>query len=323
MEGLSAPNDTASSQSRIFLALEEVLVLGALAALVALGLASKAPIFEPLYQSRLTFMTVVALCGYFAWEIYRHSTRRFFRFLRDWIPVVGLLGVYESLKHMHANRITVWLGIEPMDPLMIRLDEALFGKVLPLWIDHWDAEWFIGLMWFFYIEVYYLGPALILLYLYASAKRMAGFMRLRRGMVFGFLGGYVLYLLIPVAGPLYYMGEQFTHPIGTQPIIERHVFDLLRYNWDAFPSLHTAIPWLLTILAWRYLPRWARYTCVIASAGVTLSTVALRYHYGIDLVAAVLWTGAVYLIVIWMEKRNWNPGIALRSPWQRENHIQP
>ena len=71
---------------------------------------------------------------------------------------------------MHANRVTEWLGIEPKDRLMLALDEALFGKALPLWMDSWSAPWFQELMSFFYIWVYYLGPFSLLAYAFLARR---------------------------------------------------------------------------------------------------------------------------------------------------------
>jgi hypothetical protein len=172
------------------------------------------------------------------------------------VAVVAILAVYESLKHMHANRITQWLGIEPKDALMLRIDEALFGKALPLWMDSWTATWFQELMTFCYIWIYYLWPVALLSAAYL-AHRDDLFRRLRLGLVFGLLGGYVLYIFVPVAGPLYLIGDRFQHPIPGHSRLETLFFDALRFNWDCFPSLHTAIPWLLTVLIRKPLPRWS------------------------------------------------------------------
>ncbi|MBW2534718.1 MAG: sulfatase-like hydrolase/transferase [Deltaproteobacteria bacterium] len=238
------------------------------------------------------------------------------RFLRDWWPVVAVLAVYESLKHMHANRITEWLGIAPKDELMLRIDEWLFfGKTLPLYMDTWTAPWFISLMTFCYIWVYYAGPVVLMGYAYFFTEGDSGFRRLRLGLILGLLGGYVIYLLVPVAGPLFLVGDQFEHPIPSQPKLANLVFDTLRYNWDCFPSLHTAIPWILTALAWRSSARWVRALAVLLSAGVTLSTVALRFHYGIDLIAGIAWAALVYFAVDRLERHDYGTFHLPRLPF--------
>ena len=285
-----------SSRPSRTIEIDKALIVGALVLLVTLGWITGAPVFEPFGQGRLTYMTVLALPIVGALLLFRRASPGLRHLVGSWWPVVAILAVYESLKHMHANRITQWLGIEPKDALMLRIDEALFGKALPLWMDSWTATWFQELMTFCYIWIYYLWPVALLSAAYL-AHRDDLFRRLRLGLVFGLLGGYVLYIFVPVAGPLYLIGDRFQHPIPGHSRLETLFFDALRFNWDCFPSLHTAIPWLLTVLIWKWLPRWVVFLSAVLASAVTLSTVALRIHYGVDLLAAFVWVGIVFYAV--------------------------
>jgi spermidine synthase len=265
-------------------------------ALLGLGLSFGDPIFEPVAKSRLTYLTLLGLPVVALLTIWRLGLARARRLAAHFWQVPAALAIYESMKHLHANRITEWLGIVPKDRLMIRVDEALFGRVLPLWLDSWSTPAFTQVMWFFYVWVYYLGPLVALgTAFFLGEERL--FLQLRRALVLGLLGGYVSYLLVPVAGPLFYVGEQFTTPIVTQPVVHRLVFDTFRYNWDCFPSLHTAIPWTLAWVAWPRLNRPLKALAVIAASGVTLSAVALRFHYGIDIIAGLAWAALVAFAV--------------------------
>ncbi len=280
---------------------DSVLILISLALLLLLGWSTDRPFFEALRGSRLAYLTTLMLPLFVGYAVLRQRFSRLSTVLRDWWPVLGVLLVYENLKHMHANQITEFLGIAPKDMAMLAADVRLFGKALPLHFDNavFAAPWFTHVMWFFYVWVYYLGPVALLGWAYFLKEQDDLFLRLRQNLVYGLLGGYVLYLLVPVEGPLYHLGEQFTRPILTQPVIQRYAFSALRYNWDCFPSLHTAIPWLLTMVAWKALPRGGRVAAVIGASGVTLSTVVLRFHYGIDLVAGIAWA----LLVAWALRR--------------------
>jgi spermidine synthase len=294
--------------------IEGLLVLIFLIALLLLGWATGAPFFETLGSSRLSFMTVAVLPCFLGFALWRRRFDRAISVFRDWWQILGILLVYENLKHMHANRLTEWLGIAPKDLAMLRADEFLFGKCLAL---YFDSAFFTGIfsqiMWFFYIWIYYLGPVALLGYIYFVKEDDELFQKLRRALVFGLLGGYILYILVPVAGPLFQIGDQFTVPILTQPVIQRLAFSSLRYNWDCFPSLHTAIPWLLTCVAWPRLNPGIRTLAVLGSFGVTLSTVVLRFHYGIDLVAGLAWAGAVWAAMQWVPTLR-SP-IMIRLPW--------
>jgi len=291
-------------ENRREIELDKALIVAALVFLVSLGWITGAPIFEPFGAGRLTAMTVFGFPLLLAVLLLRRASGGLKTLVVSWWPVFGILAVYESLKHMHANRITEWLGIRPKDELMLRIDEALFGKALPLWMDSWTAPWFQDLMSFLYIWVYYLGPFTLLAVAYLQ-RREDLFRRLRLGLVLGLLGGYVLYILVPVAGPLFLIGDQFQHAIRTQSRLETLVFDTLRFNWDCFPSLHTAIPWILTVLCWGRFPRWVSALSALLASGVTLSTVALRFHYGVDLLAAFVWVAVVCAVVVRLARRDY------------------
>lgn len=258
-------------------------------------------IFEPIYHSRLTFLMLLGLPVVVLLAIIAKRFTRIRSFFFEWWQVVATVGVYESLKHLHANRITEWLNITPKDAQMLSIDKMMFGMALPLRFEWLASERFTHLMWFFYVWVYYLGPLLVLSFVYFVLEDDDLFLQLRKAIVIGLLGGYVFYLLVPVAGPLFLIGDQFTRPILTQPLLQKLEFDTLRYNWDCFPSLHTAIPWLLMIVTWRRLGKIGRALSAIAVCGVTLSTVVLRFHYGIDVIAGIAWAIIVVLIVKYVQ----------------------
>jgi membrane-associated phospholipid phosphatase len=279
--------------------LDELCLLLSFSALCVLGATGESqPLFESFGNGRLTMVTVWGLPILLLLAATMGRVGGVRSFIAAYWPIVATLAVYESLKHLHANRITLSLGIAPKDNLMLRIDEMLFGQALPLHLQGLATPYFVQVMGFFYVWVYYVGPVFILSIAYFVWRDKPLFIRLRLALVLGLLGGYVLYLVVPVAGPLFLIGEKFTRPIATQPIIGQLAFDQLRYNWDCFPSLHTAIPWLLTFVVWRRLGWLGRCLAVAAASGVTLSTVVLRYHYGIDLIAGILWAILVAQVVL-------------------------
>ncbi|MBS1784244.1 MAG: fused MFS/spermidine synthase [Acidobacteria bacterium] len=280
------------------ISLDSILILLAFACLGLLAVFSGSPFFDAFGNGRLTYLTVLVLPALIGISMLRKQEQRVAKALKDWWQVVAILLVYESLKHLHANQITEWLGISPKDSLMLSIDEHLFfGKTLALWLQPLSTPWFSQVMWFFYVWVYYLGPVALLGWAYFQMQDDELFLKLRRGLVFCLLGGYLLYLLVPVEGPLFLVGEKFSHPILTQPTLQRLTFSTLRYNWDCFPSLHTGLTWLLTVLAWSRMPKAGRVLCVTGASGVTLATVVLRFHYGVDLLAGLAWAGVVWFVV--------------------------
>jgi membrane-associated phospholipid phosphatase len=295
---------------KLTIRIEGLLLASSFGLLVVLALVRDTSIIEPIARSRLTFFTLlfsfVAVMTMFVLRRWRSGLG----FVGSWAPLVLVMGVYESLKHLHANQITLWLGIAPKDQLMITIDKALFGKVLPLHLDGITSDLFYAINRQFYSVGYYLTPVVVLALVY-MAKDLRRFEELRRGIIFCLLGGYVMYIFIPVAGPLFTIGDQFKTPMPGASETFVWAFDQMRYQWDAFPSLHTALPWVITILTWQRFGFRGRATLLLLASSVTFSTIALRYHYGIDVLAGLVWAAIVCGAVRLMSRTGFDPAIVI------------
>lgn len=266
--------------------IEAVLAGLFISALMALSIIRGAPVFEPLTDSILAlrmaqgtlFIVIVVL-------ILR--PRLIKSLLTDFLPIIIALAAYEGMKHMHATALTLWMGIEPKDALMLRIDEWLFGKTPYLYFADWglDDGIFIRIMSFMY-ALYYVGPFVVLAYFTIVGDRFR-FLLVRRGVVFCLYGGYISYIFIPVGGPL---AEPFVAPLYFERMTEfNYLMENFRYAWDCFPSLHTAVPWLLVFLSFGAMPKSFIAIGIVVALGITTSTMALRFHYGIDVIAGVVW----------------------------------
>ncbi len=213
------------------------------------------------------------------------------RRLRDYVlqlgPIVVAVLGYTSLRLLHAEDITAWLGIQPKDHQMMTADMALFGKTPYLWLAQWglDGHLFQRVMASFY-ALYPFTPIIAVGWFLLKGDA-AQFRLIRRTVLISLYCGYCCYILIPVAGPL-----TITTP---KPLFIQHTTNYMflmnnfRYAYDCFPSLHTANPWLIVWLCRGKLPRSVMAVAVVVCMGITLSTVALRMHYGVDIVAGLVW----------------------------------
>ena len=76
-------------------------------------------------------------------------------------------------------------------------------------------------------------------------------------------------------------------------------------NRDCMPSGHTMMSVLGILLAWRYRSRW-RWFITIGGISVVISTIYLRYHYMVDLMAGLTLAFVVYwlhplLVRLWQK----------------------
>lgn len=211
-------------------------------------------------------------------------------FLLFFPMLVAVLG-YVALRLLHAEKLTALLGIAPRDPWMIAADNALFGKTPFLWFAQWglDGHLFERVMAALY-GLYPLMPFAVLGWFFFK-RDMDRFYLVRRTLILSLYLGYCCYILVPVAGPLSLLHEHalFIDSTTTYGFLMSN----FRYSYDCFPSLHCANPWLMAWLCRGRLPRSLMAVLVFVCAGITVSTIVLRLHYGIDLVAGLIWACAM------------------------------
>jgi membrane-associated phospholipid phosphatase len=108
------------------------------------------------------------------------------------------------------------------------------------------------------------------------------------------------YLLVPVSGPQFFLKDSFTKSIPFSPFGQM-LYELVQTGQityiDCFPSGHFGICFLVTMVLYRLNdPRY--FLSGLVCFGVGCATIALRYHYLLDLVGSVflaffcLWVGA-------------------------------
>src|SRR5580698_663671 len=122
---------------------------------------------------------------------------------------------------------------------------------------------------------------------------------------------------------MYTLHSQYTVPLDT-PIaaLNRDVdfMDFARIRRDVFPSLHVAISFVVWLYAWRNSKTlfWLISPVIIS---LWVSTLYLRYHYLIDVVAGLILAPLSYLLGNWLFRR-WGDvplsvpaSLAARLPW--------
>jgi membrane-associated phospholipid phosphatase len=79
---------------------------------------------------------------------------------------------------------------------------------------------------------------------------------------------------------------------------------------DAFPSGHTTIAGIVLVMAARYQPR-LFYPLVVVCVSLVVSTVYLRYHYVIDVIAGLLLAVLCLGVTFWLYREHAEPYTAL------------
>lgn len=209
-------------------------------------------------------------------------------FWRHWYPLVYLAACYKEMALLIPA-----IRRADYDALLARLDLAIWGVYPTLWLERWQQPWLTELLQL----VYTLFFAAILLVAAILWRRgcIEEFRLYAFALSLGFLASFVGYFALPVRGPRFLLGHLHQTPLEGLWLFGalRHGLDWLEsVHYDCFPSGHVA----MTLVAWwgarRLSPALGRVYAAY-TALMIFSTVYLRYHYTVDLLAGALLAAAV------------------------------
>jgi membrane-associated phospholipid phosphatase len=225
----------------------------------------------------------------------QHPTLR--GFFRDAYPLLFIAFLYWELRYL-----ALLFSAGYNDPLILRLEEALFGSQLAMTLSqYFPYVWLSELMHFIYASYWFLLPvALVGLYL---RGRLSGFRELVFAELVVYFGCYLVFIFFPVAGPHY----QF--PVIGGQLSDGFLYELVHRVLEdggskgaAFPSSHVAVACAILLVSWRH-DRLVGTVMAPFVIGLTISTVYGRFHYGIDALAGVL--TAVVLVILARYLQRW------------------
>jgi membrane-associated phospholipid phosphatase len=228
------------------------------------------------------------------------------------LPFLACILIYTNLHDTigFVNRHDVHAQLDA-------LDRWLFGVSPCLWAERFLTPARTEMMSLFYASFFWIAPAVPVLLL--LARRWQEFRTATLGIVVCFYLGYGLYVALPAAPPRLYLAHAFRLQLKGYPnllysLSERTLELLPADSRAAFPSLHAAVSLLALIYAWRYVRAWLILLAPCA-VGLWVSTIYLRHHYAVDLLAGwALAPCALWLaprLELWWQRRVQRVGQAL------------
>ena len=252
-------------------------------------------------QYALISLVIVA----FAWYAQRSSAWKPAVTVYRFLPVIVIPIIFNSLGDIIPH-----LWPQYFDDLLIRVDHALFGVHPTVWLERFVHPLLTGIMQLAYIT-YYPMPVVLTAVLIVKGKYDA-FDETMFGLILCFYLSYIGYLLVPAVGPRFTLVDLQTSTLQAGPLtvaIQETLNSLENTKTDAFPSGHTAIALLSLYYAWKF--REKTYTTVLVPSvlALILSTVYLRYHYVIDVIAGVLLAALTIIIAPALSRllSRWSP----------------
>jgi 1-acyl-sn-glycerol-3-phosphate acyltransferase len=200
--------------------------------------------------------------------------------------------VLMNLAYARMGIVHRQLGTALGDVALQGVDRTLFGIVLPLSLDGWTSP---AASQFFSICYFLLFPYIVIscarqIWRYERAPDEAR--RFFAGLFTVYAIGFAGYLLVPAAGPYIAMPGAFAHPItgGGMTALNGAVIQRGSNHVDVFPSLHVAVSAFFLGFDRRFA-RWRFVAYALPACGLWVSTLYLRYHYGIDVLCGFALAG--------------------------------
>lgn len=213
--------------------------------------------------------------------------------VRGWYPVALIPITYKELSYLIPL-----IHPRDFDAALAGIDHRIFSVHPTVWLERLTWPPLTEVLQLTYSTYYFLPLVLgVALWRRRSFDEFHFWVFI---VVLGFYLSYLGYIAVPAIGPRFLPSivEAQTIPLTGvwlfQPV--REMLDRAEgITRDCFPSGHTELTLLVLIYArafhrkvfWRILP---------LGTGVVISTVYLRYHYVIDVVAGAMLTGAVVMI---------------------------
>jgi len=257
-------------------------------------------------MQRLIAVVIIIIIAYIITRLKYKNTALLF--LRDMLPFGYCLAIYTNL-----HDTVHFANPNDIHDTLIAIDQWLFGVQPCVWSQQFIRPWLTEFFSFCYMIFFLFAPAVAVVLYFSKKKRE--FRETLVTVILCFYCGYLLYIIFPAAPPrltlihMYSVGFDGT-PLAS--IAEKAINILPRESRCAFPSLHSAVTLLSLIFAWKYtrLTFWLMLPFCI---GLFLSTIYLRHHYVIDLLAG--WAFMIpVLIYIPKFDRWWQHQMARYSP---------
>ena len=204
------------------------------------------------------------------------------RGLREVLPFLTCILIYTNLHDTIG-----FVNPHDIHYTLAALDEELFGVQPCVWAERFVTPARTELMQLLYMSFLWIAPSTSLILL--LQRRWREFRAATMAVLVCFYLGYFLYVMFPAAPPRLVFVYDFTRSLEGYPrvfsALSARAFTLLPVDSRAaFPSLHAAVSLVALIHAWRHARRWF-WVLLPFAVGLWLSTIYLRHHFVVDLIA--------------------------------------
>jgi hypothetical protein len=237
--------------------------------------------------------------------IYAAYNQTTWRFLKDWLPYITVFLSYEAMYGIVGTVAKNNLHLGPYN-----LELNLFGQIPSIVLQQSIRLPFLDYAGAFFYSLHFFAPTVFAYILWRVSPKDYWKYTISFG-VCTYLA-LITFLVYPVAPPWWQLNSIYSPSYSGPQIIRiltasvdhnlglpvyRTLFDFLSPNlFAAFPSMHSALPWLISLFAikiWkvRALP------VLIFPIGVWFSAVYLGEHYFVDVLGGITYPTIAFVAV--------------------------
>jgi membrane-associated phospholipid phosphatase len=226
---------------------------------------------------------------------YNHKT---WHFVKDWFPFLMVFMSYEAMNGLvgRISHLNLHSG-----PYMFEL--SMFGQVPSVFLQHCIRLPALDYLGAFFYTIYFFVPTLFGFVVWKESHK--DYWKYTVALVILTYSALITFLLYPVAPPWLNpaLGDGVTR-ILTASVdknlglpVYKTVYDMFGSNlYAAFPSMHSALPWLVFLFAFKIWGKKALPVLVLP-VGTWFSAVYLGEHYFVDVLGGILYATAAFLAV--------------------------
>jgi membrane-associated phospholipid phosphatase len=217
-----------------------------------------------------------------------------------WRVRLAIYPVLMNVLFVNMRWVSPLINDDKKDALLWKLDRLLVGGSLSVGLEPLISPPLTELMCFCYMFFMVYLAVGILAYMFSDISLARTFY----AGLFSLYGvGYFGYTLVPAIGPYLVYASHFSVPLNGY-----FMTDFLTASYasgtnftDIFPSLHCAVSAYLLFFDLKWSRR--RFAiCILPCMGIWFSTIYLRYHYFVDVLAGFV-TAAIALTIAHFARR--------------------
>jgi len=230
----------------------------------------------------------LVLC-FFIYAAYNKWSRRF---VKDWVPFVTLFLSYEAMYGVVGRIAGIVHVVEP-----INAELQIFGMIPSLVLQQFCRMPALDYVGAIFYSLHFIAPTVFAFLLWRTSPK--DYWHYTLALAVCSYSALATFLVYPVAPPWFGVKAarilfDVDHNIGVP--VYRTIFDFIQPNqFAAFPSLHSAYPWLISLFALKIGKKKA-LPILIFPLGVWFSAVYLGEHYIIDIIGGVAYASLAFFI---------------------------